>query len=372
MPFLTDKMQATKRKNLQKNALAADNVMMGGISQPHKSLNGISTRFKFDIDFIESELRTNIVGQDHIIDLVLNTLQVVRADICDPRKPLATVLFAGPTGVGKTEIVRTITRALYGDADRMCRVDMNTLAQEHYSAALTGAPPGYVGSKEGTTILDQEMIEGSNTMPGIVLFDELEKASNEVSMALLNVFDNGILTVASGQKTYSFRNAIIFMTSNLGAKELINTQERFSKLSNLFEFGSEQLKSKKIVEKKLLARFPPEFVNRIDDISVFNWLDRSVMHDLVAVEIKRLNNRLLKHDIRINTDDGLIKLLAKEGYSRRYGARALRRTVRQYVEFPLALFLNSMDIPVSSDIGQLNLNAIVVKGIVNFEIKVRE
>ena len=370
MPYLTDKMQDIKRKDLQKNALAADNVVMGNISHPHKTYNGLNTRFKFDIDFIESELRANIVGQDHIIDLVLNTLQVVRADICDPRKPLATVLFAGPTGVGKTEIVRVITRALYGDADKMCRVDMNTLAQEHYSAALTGAPPGYVGSKEGTTILDQEMIEGSHTIPGIVLFDELEKASKEVSMALLNVFDNGTLTVASGEKTYSFRNSIIFMTSNIGAKELIKTQKRFSKLSNFFE--SEQLKGKKIVEEKLLARFPPEFVNRIDDISVFNWLDRSVMQALVAVEFKRLNNRLLKHDIIINTDDSLIKLLAKDGYSRRYGARALRRTIRKYVEFPLAHFLNSIDVSVGSDIGQLTLNATVVKGIVNFERMVRE
>jgi len=369
MPFLTDKMEETKRANLQKTAIQADNVLTGEASHNKTSSEEIVSRFKFDINFIERELRANIVGQDQVIDELLDTLHIVQADICDPRRPLATLLFTGPTGVGKTEIVRTIARAFYGDADRMCRVDMNTLAQEHYSAAFTGAPPGYVGSKEGTTILDQEMIEGSHSMPGIVLFDELEKASNEVAMALLNVFDNGTLTVASGERTYSFRNAIIFMTSNIGAKELIRFQENAPKyrLLNMFMSGRHKKNTRNIVEGKLLDRFPPEFVNRIDHINVFNWLDKSVMRDLVNIELQRLNNRLSKHHLKVVLDKNVIELLTDKGHDRRFGARSLRRAMRKWVEFPLARVITDWDTALNTDAGEICLYAKVTSGVVGFK-----
>src|SRR5690606_32324507 len=124
-------------------------------------------------------------------------------------------LLLGPTGVGKTEVVRLIAEAIHGQPDAFCRIDMNTLAQEHYAAALTGAPPGYVGSKEGTTLFDAEAIAGTFSRPGIVLFDELEKASTEVLRSLLNVLDSGRLTLSGGGRTLDFRNCLIFMTSNV-------------------------------------------------------------------------------------------------------------------------------------------------------------
>ncbi|MFN3209014.1 MAG: AAA family ATPase [Roseovarius sp.] len=346
MPFLTDRLHETQRQAKLSAALADENASVTARPE-HVSGSGraLTSRFSFDPADIEAELRASIIGQDEPISQLLEILKVVRADIGDPRKPLASILFCGPTGVGKTETVRTIARAMYGDADAFCRIDMNTLSQEHYAAALTGAPPGYVGSKEGTTILDQEKIEGTRNLPGLVLFDELEKASNEVVLALMNVFDNGTLTVASGERTYSFRNSLIFMSSNLGARELMALDEGggFSPRA----LWSRMLAARKprkerahdIVMRCLLDRFPPELVNRIDHVDTFNWIGRDRMPDLVEVELVRLNRRLKKHDVRLEISEDVKGFIAAKGFDKRFGARGLRRAMRRYLEFPLAGYL---------------------------------
>ncbi|CUH67474.1 Chaperone protein ClpB [Thalassovita gelatinovora] len=345
MPFLTDQMNDRQRQDKLAAALSDENsgttAPIGDRSSPVPAL---ASRFSFDLQRIEDELRTSIIGQDEAIEQVLEILKVVRVDIGDPRKPLASVLFCGPTGVGKTETVRTIARAMYGDADAFCRVDMNTLSQEHYAAAITGAPPGYVGSKEGTTILDQEKIEGTRNLPGLVLFDELEKASNEVVLALMNVFDNGLLTVASGERTYSFRNSLIFMSSNLGARDLMMLDEKATGFRALLSQMSQGRKKRSerahdIVMSALLERFPPELVNRIDHIDTFNWIDSSKMPDLVDVELQRLNRRLKKHGLWLDISSEVRDFIALKGYDKRFGARGLRRSMRRYLEFPLAGYL---------------------------------
>ncbi|SFO21329.1 C-terminal, D2-small domain-containing protein, of ClpB protein [Roseovarius lutimaris] len=341
MPFMTDRLQAVQRDQQLKSALADENTRDIRHTNGATTASFLNSRFSFDMAVVERELRSSIIGQDSAIDEVLDILKVVRADIGDPRKPLASLLFCGPTGVGKTETVRTVARALYGDADAMCRIDMNTLAQEHYAASFTGAPPGYVGSKEGTTILDQEKIEGTRNLPGIVLFDELEKASNEVVLALLNVFDNGLLTVASGERTYSFRNAIIFMSSNLGARELMALDDKrgglLSKLTG--KVKDRRTRAHDIVMKCLLERFPPEFVNRIDHVDTFNWIDRDTIPSLVDVELERLNRRLRRHGVVVTINHAVRDLLSETGYDKRFGARGLRRAMRRHLEFPLATFL---------------------------------
>lgn len=345
MPFLTDRMQDTKRQQMLAQALADENA---GATY-HDAVNGLSnyalsSRFSFNLKAIEDELRASIIGQDAQLEHLLEILKVVRADIGDPRKPLASILFCGPTGVGKTETVRTVARAMYGDADAYCRIDMNTLSQEHYAAALTGAPPGYVGSKEGTTLLDQEKIEGTRDLPGIVLFDELEKASNDVVLALMNVFDNGLLTVASGERTYSFRNSLVFMSSNLGARELMALDTPGFSLSALWSqfknsSGSRRERAHDIAIQCLLERFPPELVNRIDHIDTFDWISRDQMPDLVDVELERLNRRLKKHGVCLQISDDVSAFIAARGYDRRFGARGLRRAIRRHLEFPLAGYL---------------------------------
>lgn len=359
MPFLTDRMHETERAGRAEAALRDENAPMApaagaaagavsdAVSGGASGGGQLRTRFTFDPARIEAELRASIVGQDESLTELVQILQVVRADIGDPRKPLCTVLLCGPTGVGKTETVRTLARGLYGDADAFCRVDMNTLAQEHYAAALTGAPPGYVGSKEGTTILDQEKIEGSRGLPGLVLFDEVEKASNEVVLALMNVFDNGLLTTASGERTYSFRNALVFLSSNLGARELMQLDEGRAGLMQRLRApnASRRERAQRIVSDALLERFPPEFVNRIDHIETFDWISREDMPALVDVELQRLNRRLGKHDLELSVREELRSFLSDCGHDKRFGARALRRAVRHHLEFPLAGFLLEQPAP---------------------------
>ncbi|WP_198133592.1 AAA family ATPase [Roseovarius sp. TM1035] len=349
-------MHDTARQQKLASALADENARMTGASSTKGTTPnaGLQTRFTFDLDQVEAELRAAIIGQDESLEQLLEILKVVRADIGDPRKPLATILFCGPTGVGKTETVRTLARALYGDADAFCRIDMNTLSQEHYAAALTGAPPGYVGSKEGTTILDQEKIEGTRNLPGLVLFDELEKASNEVVLALMNVFDNGLLTVASGERTYSFRNALVFMSSNLGARELMALDENSGNLwQRIRNSGkSRRERAHDIVMNSLLDRFPPELVNRIDHVDTFNWISRDKMPALVDVEMARLNRRLRKHDLSLSISTTLRDFLSVEGYDKRFGARGLRRAIRRKLEFPLAGFLLDGPAPDAPASGQ--------------------
>lgn len=337
MPFINDMLDSVEKKDADRAALAAENQTAAPVGDGAAG-NGLQTRFRFDIDAVMATMRHEVRGQPHALDAIERMLKVVRADIADPRRPPFTALFLGPTGVGKTETVRALARGLYGDADAICRVDMNTLSQEHYAAALTGAPPGYVGAKEGKTILDQELLEGHRGKPGIVLLDEIEKASTEVIQALLNVFDNGQLTVASGERTYSFRNALVFMTSNLGAREIEERGRRES--SGWRRFLPRRREAlHDMLRARLNDRFSPEFVNRIDNVTVFNWIERDLVEELVDVEIERLNRRLQKHSCELHLTPAARRFLADAGFDRQYGARALRRTLRAEVEVPFAEFL---------------------------------
>ena len=335
MPFLNDMLDEIHTKNEAAKAAVEE-------EQAVEAVSPLVTRFKFDVRAIVRALRRNILGQDRAVDAIEEVLKVVRADITDPDRPLFVCLFLGPTGVGKTESVRILAEAIHGDRNDFCRVDMNTLSQEHYSAALTGAPPGYVGSREGSTVLDEEKIQGSFSRPGIVLFDEIEKASSEVVQALLNVFDTGVMKVASGEKTIDFRNAMIFMTSNIAARDIQKQARRRNSPWARFLPGSGSRKAMdRIAEKRLLDKFPPEFVNRIDNITTFNWIEGDLVEELVNLEVARLNRRLVRHHVRVRLDAGARHYIAQTGFDRRFGARALKRALRRHLEVPLAEFLLS-------------------------------
>jgi ATP-dependent Clp protease ATP-binding subunit ClpA len=343
MPFINDKLQAMEE------AQPSYAPYTGKKTQ---------TRFRFDVEEVMDKMRKRIYGQEQAMQSIENMLKIVRSDIADPDKPLYVGLFLGPTGVGKTEIVRTLAEIIHGSKDRFCRVDMNTLAQDHYAAALTGAPPGYVGSKEGSTILDKEKIEGSFSKPGIVLFDEIEKAGPQVLLTLLNIFDNGMMTISSGDKVIDFRNSIICMTSNLAASDIYRFNDRqLSSIPARISYylnpanwvRRDQSLLDRIVMRKLEKSFKPEFINRIDDIVTFEWLAQPVLEKVTEVLVDQLNARLRKHHCKLQIDESARDFLAQKGYNKKFGARALKRVFRSRIEVPLAEIL--MERPVGEASG---------------------
>jgi ATP-dependent Clp protease ATP-binding subunit ClpA len=291
-------------------------------------------RFTFEPAQVMALLRSRIVGQDAALAQVEGLLKVVKADIGERDRPLSVNLFMGPTGVGKTEIVRLLAQALHGRADGFCRIDMHTLAQEHYAAALTGAPPGYVGSKEGISLFNSELIQGTYSRPGIVLFDELEKASQEVVRSLLGILENGQLTLAGGTRTLDFRNSLIFMTSNIGAHQARRHRLRFAqgwrRLLRVFARGEAA-----VLEDALHAHFEPEFLNRIDRILTFQPIDAQWLEALLEVELDKLNQRLAVHQRSLIVDAQARAWLCRQ-HDVRFGARALGRRLRVELEPAIA------------------------------------
>jgi len=294
----------------------------------------LTSRFLFDPGQVMALLRSRIIGQDPVLTQMEAMLRVIKADIGDRERPLAVNLFMGPTGVGKTELVRLLALAIHGSPDAFCRIDMNTLAQEHYAAALTGAPPGYVGSKEGTTLFDAETIAGSFGRPGIVLFDELEKASQQVLRSLLNVLDSGRLTLTAGSRTLDFRNSLIFMTSNIGAQEARTYVQRF-------EHGWRRLlrlrptAEARVLEAALHKRFDPEFINRIDRVLNFQRIGNSCFEALLDIEMDKLNRRLAGQGRSVTLSSAGREWLCAR-YDPRFGAREVVRAIRTHLEPALA------------------------------------
>jgi len=299
-----------------------------------------TSRFNFQPEQVMAHVRSHILGQTQALDEIDNMLTTVKADFNSPHRPLAVTLMLGPTGVGKTETVRLIAEAIHGKPDTFCRIDMNTLAQEHYAAALTGAPPGYVGSKEGNTLFDESLIQGSFSKPGIVLFDEIEKASTEVIRGLLNVLDTGTLKLTAGTKTLDFKNCLIFMTSNVGAKEAQIRLKQLNKLPKpLQQFAHTlHLDASHITSQALNKKFDPEFLNRIERILHYDAVAENFAPHLLQLELDKLNLRLRKQNRTVTLTDASIQFLSQE-HDIRFGARGLGRHFRTQVESKIAKFL---------------------------------
>lgn len=315
MPFINERLEAN-RETIDRNRAA---------SGPART-----SRFRFEPDAVMSRLRGNIVGQDDVLTAMESMLVRVKADIGDAQRPLAVHLFLGPTGVGKTETARLIAEAIHGNRDGLCRIDMNTLAQEHYAAALTGAPPGYVGSKEGYSLFDIDKVQGSFSKPGIVLFDEVEKASREVVRTLLNVLDTGRLVFPSGNREIDFRNTLIFMTSNAGAVAAENEARRYDRGWRRW-LGLHPSHLDELRDQALRQHFDPEFLNRIDQIHTFNRLSDGWLDALFEIQLADLNRRLARKGAELSVSDEVRQALCR-GFDPRYGAREMPRAFRRRLE----------------------------------------
>ena len=272
---------------------------------------------------LEKILHERVVGQDEAVESVANAILRARAGIKDPRRPTGTFMFLGPTGVGKTELAKTLSEALFNSEDNMVRIDMSEYMEKHSVARLIGAPPGYVGYEQGG-----QLTEAVRRRPySVVLFDEIEKAHPEVLNTLLQVMDDGVLTDSQGRKV-DFKNTVIIMTSNIGA--------RFITDGAIDKGGELSSSSREAVMSEVRAHFKPEFLNRIDDIIIFKALQLEEIVKIVKLQIDSLNKRLETQNLRVELTKKAYEFLAEKAYDPSYGARPLKRVINEKIENPLA------------------------------------
>ena len=272
---------------------------------------------------LESELHQRVIGQDEAVEAVAEAVLRARSGLKDPRRPIGSFLFLGPTGVGKTELARALAEFLFDDERAMIRIDMSEYQEKHTVSRLIGAPPGYVGYDEGG-----QLTEAVRRRPySVVLFDEIEKAHHDVFNILLQVLDDGRLTDGQG-RTVDFKNVIVIMTSNIGSHRVLDYRGAFE--------GEEYRRMKDAVLSELRGAFRPEFLNRLDEIIVFHSLNEEHLKQIVDIQLSGLRARLEDRHIQLQLTDAARTRLVREGYDPAYGARPLKRAIQREIETPLA------------------------------------
>ena len=271
---------------------------------------------------LDETLHQRVVGQDEAVQAVTEAIQRSRAGIQDPNRPIGSFLFLGPTGVGKTELAKSLAQALFDDETNLVRMDMSEYMEKHAVSRLIGAPPGYVGYEEGG-----QLTEAVRRKPySVVLFDEVEKAHPDVFNVLLQVLDDGRITDSQG-RTVDFKNTIIILTSNLGSEYL---------LAGVREDGSIEASAREQVEALLRRSFRPEFLNRLDEIVFYKPLTRENVTKIIDLQIAKLNVRLQEQQIALELTEAAKEAIVDASYDPRYGARPLRRYVQHTVETMLS------------------------------------
>ena len=279
---------------------------------------------------LEDTLHARVIGQSDAVTAISKAIRRARVGLKAPNRPIGSFIFSGPTGVGKTELAKALAEAMFGSEDNMVRVDMSEFMEKHSTAKLIGSPPGYVGYDDGGHL--SEIIRKKPY--SVILFDEIEKAHPDIFNIMLQILDDGRLTDAKGRHV-NFKNTVIIMTSNVGAS-MITTQGKlgFTTAENAHKDKYEKLKE--TVNEELKKAFRPEFLNRIDDIIVFNHLQKEEIRQIVDLMMKDLFKRLSERDLSIEVTDEVKDFLAKDGYSEAYGARPLRRLIQRKIEDKLA------------------------------------
>ncbi|XLM21994.1 AAA family ATPase, partial [Chromobacterium piscinae] len=268
---------------------------------------------------MEEVLHQRVVGQDEAVSAVADAIRRSRSGLADPNKPYGSFLFLGPTGVGKTELCKTLAGFLFDSEEHLIRIDMSEYMEKHSVARLIGAPPGYVGYEEGGYLTEQVRRKPYS----VILLDEVEKAHPDVFNVLLQVLDDGRLTDGQG-RTVDFKNTVIVMTSNIGSQQI----------QAMATDDYQVIKLAVMAEVK--TQFRPEFINRIDEVVVFHGLDEKHIQSIARIQLKSLENRLAKLDLNLQISDEALALLSEAGFDPVYGARPLKRAIQSELENPLA------------------------------------
>ena len=318
----------TKKYPIDDEMIAEVVAMMTGIpvmkvaQKESKKLVGLSDK-----------LKTAIIGQDDAVEKITRAIQRNRLGLKDPSKPIGSFIFLGPTGVGKTELAKALARLVFDSEDTLIRIDMSEYMEKFSLSRLIGAPPGYVGYEEGG-----QLTEKVRRKPySVILLDEIEKAHPDIYNVLLQVLDDGQLTDGLGRKV-DFKNTLIIMTSNIGVRQLkdfgqgvgFNTEARSKAADD---------NAKTVINNALKRTFSPEFLNRIDDLVIFNSLDQEHIFKIIDISLKDLYGRIEKMGFKLNLSEGAKKFVAEKGYDPQFGARPLNRAIQKYIEDPLAEFI---------------------------------
>lgn len=288
---------------------------------------------------MEDFLHKRVIGQNEAVDVVSDAIRRARSGLKDPKSPIGTFIFLGPTGVGKTELAKALSEFMFNDEDALIRIDMSEYMEKHTVARLIGAPPGYVGYEEGG-----QLTEKVRRKPySVILFDEIEKAHPDVFNIMLQIFDDGRLTDSKG-RTVDFKNTLIILTSNIGSDIILENTLK-SMLS-----PSEYDKTKEEVMDLMKQKFRPEFLNRIDEIVFFNALTMAELSKIVDIQVAHLHKLLEEKEIEIEITQDAKELLASRGFNPLYGARPLKRTIRQLIENPLSKKILMQEIKPKSEV----------------------
>jgi ATP-dependent Clp protease ATP-binding subunit ClpC len=322
-----------KRYPIDEEAIAEVVSMMTGI--PVKRMVQAETE---KLRRMGDDLKGAVVGQDEAISKVTKAIQRNRVGLKDPKKPIGTFIFLGPTGVGKTELAKSLARYMFDSEDSLIRIDMTEYMEKFSLSRLIGAPPGYVGYEEGG-----QLTEKVRRKPySVILLDEIEKAHPDIYNILLQVLDDGILTDGLGRKV-DFKNTLIIMTSNIGARQLKDFGAGVG-FSTAAKAGTEDENTKSVIEKALKRTFSPEFLNRIDDVIIFNSLSKEHIYTIIDITMKSVLKRLENLGFSLELTEEAKSFLAEKGYDQQFGARPLHRAIQKYLEDPLAEEILNMNI----------------------------